>query len=604
MTLPKPTASLPSLLIRLWLHLSRRRQYQFILVFVLMLTSALTEVISLGAVLPFLGVLVAPEKVFNHPFAADFIKAFGFESADQLLLPLTLIFCTAAILAGVFRTLLLWVDTRLASATGTDLSINIYKRTLYQPYKVHVARNSSEVISGVTDKVNKGIDVITHMLMLASAMISLLAIIFTLVVINPMVALITGAGFGLSYALITCLVRRQLKGNSEKISLRETQVVKALQEGLGSIRDVLLDGTQPVYCDIYHKSERPLRQAGASNRFITGSPRFIMEALGITLIAGLAYGLSQQSGGISSALPTLGALALGAQRSLPFLQLAYLGWTNIIGSHASIAMIIELLDQPLPAEATQPKPKALHFKDTIRLENIYFRYNNNGPWVLDKLNLSIPKGSRVGFVGSTGSGKSTTIDLIMGLLIPTKGELLVDELPLNGNRTIAWQQAIAHVPQSVYLTDSTLAENIAFGVPSEQIDMERIREAAQQARISDFIDDCTERYNTIVGERGIRISGGQRQRIGIARALYKRASVLVFDEATSALDNITEKSVMEAIEALNRELTLIIIAHRLTTIKQCDFIIELENGKVVAQGTYEELLENSPSFREMAQATN
>ena len=197
MTPPNPTANLPSLLIRLWKHLSPRRQYQFFLVFGLMLTSALTEVISLGAVLPFLGVLVAPEKVFNHPLAADFIQAFGFTSADQLLLPLTLIFCTAAILAGVFRTLLLWVDTRLASATGTDLSINIYKRTLYQPYKVHVARNSSEVISGVTDKVNKGIDVITHMLMLASSMISLLAITFTLIVINPLVALITGVASGL-----------------------------------------------------------------------------------------------------------------------------------------------------------------------------------------------------------------------------------------------------------------------------------------------------------------------------------------------------------------------------------------------------------------------
>jgi ATP-binding cassette subfamily B protein len=219
--------------------------------------------------------------------------------------------------------------------------------------------------------------------------------------------------------------------------------------------------------------------------------------------------------------------------------------------------------------------------------------------VLNDLSFTIRKGTRVGFVGSTGSGKSTALDLLMGLLMPTEGELLVDNEPVTGSRVRAWQRSIAHVPQSIYLADTTLAENIAFGVPREAIDLERVRRAARQAQIAEFIESRLEGYDVSVGERGIRLSGGQRQRIGIARALYKQASVLVFDEATSALDNATEQSVMDAIDGLDRDLTIVLIAHRLTTVRRCDTIIELQNGRLVAQGTYEQLLECSPSFRSM-----
>jgi ATP-binding cassette subfamily B protein len=222
--------------------------------------------------------------------------------------------------------------------------------------------------------------------------------------------------------------------------------------------------------------------------------------------------------------------------------------------------------------------------------------------VLDDLNLTIPKGSRVGFVGSTGSGKSTTLDLLMGLLTPTEGELLVDGHSIKGNRLRAWQRSIAHVPQNIYLSDATLAENIAFGVPFEAIDHVRLKHAARQAQIAEFIESSPQGYQAYVGERGIRLSGGQRQRIGIARALYKQASVLVFDEATSALDNATEQSVMDAIEGLGRHLTIVLIAHRLTTIRSCDIVVLLEHGRVVSQGTYDQLLECSSSFRKMARS--
>lgn len=318
------------------------------------------------------------------------------------------------------------------------------------------------------------------------------------------------------------------------------------------------------------------------------------------LIAALSYVLSRQ-GGIVTALPMLGALALGAQRLLPAMQQIYSSWAIIKGSHASLADTLELLDQPVPAELLQPTPAPLILEDTIRFDAVRFRYTSDGPWVLYDLNIAIPKGARVGFVGSTGSGKSTTLDLLMGLLTPTDGELLLDGDPVKGNRLRAWQQTIAHVPQSIYLADTSLAENIAFGVPRDAINLNRVQKAARQAQIADFIESRPDGYNVYVGERGIRLSGGQRQRIGIARALYKQASVLVFDEATSALDNATEQSVMDAIEGLSRDLTILLIAHRLTTVRRCDIIVQLENGKVVAQGTYEHLIKCSPSFRKMAE---
>ena len=594
-------ASLPNLMMCLWHNFSRRRQIQFVLLMGLMLVSAFAEVVSLGAVLPFLGILVAPEHIFDQPILVDIAQAWDITSTDQFVFPLTIAFAAAALVAGAIRILLLWGSNRLAFACGADLGIEVYRRTLYQPYSVHVARNSSEVISGITNKVNDVVfGVILPLITLVSSTVLLVAIMLALIFIDPVVALLAAVGFGTSYALITWFSRQKLHRNSKRIAHEQTQVVKALQEGLGGIRDVLLDGTQPVYCDIYRQADHPLRRAQGNNAFIGQSPRYIMEALGMVLIAVLAYALSRQVGGIATAMPVLGALALGAQRLLPALQQIYYAWSSIAGSHTSLADTIALLDQILPAEVLQPSPPPLLVHNAIRFNAVRFRYTGDSPWVLDGINLTIPKGARVGFVGSTGSGKSTTLDLLMGLLIPTEGELLVDGRPINGNRLRAWQQSIAHVPQSIYLADTTLAQNIAFGVPSDSIDLDRVRQAARQAQIAGFIERSPEGYQAYVGERGIRLSGGQRQRIGIARALYKQASVLVFDEATSALDNATEQSVMDAIEGLSSDLTILLIAHRLTTVRRCDTIVELELGKVVAQGTYEQLLERSSSFSNMA----
>ena len=261
--------------------------------------------------------------------------------------------------------------------------------------------------------------------------------------------------------------------------------------------------------------------------------------------------------------------------------------------------VLNLLEQPLPENALQPLPAPLEFQDSIRFEDVCFRYVHSGPWVLSGIDLTIPKGARIGFVGSTGSGKSTALDLLMALLEPTQGSISVDGIPVSGKHQRAWQRTIAHVPQSIYLADASIAENVAFGIPPVKIDMDRVRQAASQAHISEFIEGHPEAYDAIVGERGVRISGGQRQRIGIARALYKDASVLIFDEATSALDTETEREVMHAIESLNRELTILIIAHRLTTLKHCDSIVQLELGQIVTQGPYENFVNSNQSVRDM-----
>ena len=311
-----------------------------------------------------------------------------------------------------------------------------------------------------------------------------------------------------------------------------------------------------------------------------------MEPLGIILIIALAYSLAQQAEGFSKAIPILGTIAMGAQRLLPAMQQAYAAWSSIRASHAPLQDALDLLDQPLPDYANQPAAQPLPFKHNISLKQLGFRYNTQMPYVIKQLNLTIAKGSRVGFIGITGSGKSTLLDIVMSLLQPTDGRLEIDGQAVTPDNYRAWQAHIAHVPQAIFLADSSIEENIAFGVPKGQIDHERVRQASQQAQIADSIKSWPEQYQTFIGERGIRLSGGQRQRIGIARALYKQASVLIFDEATSALDNDTERAVMQVIENLGDEFTVVIVAHRLTTLKNCTQIVELEDGCIKRSGSY------------------
>ncbi len=587
-----PNTTLPQLLRRLWQHINPRRRVQFGLLFLVMILASFAEVISIGAVLPFLGVLTEPGRIFVHPFAQPLIHALSLTEPKQLLLPLTIIFSTGALLSGVMRLILLWAQTRLSHAIGADFSISIYRRTLYQPYAVHVARNSSEVIAGISAKANGVVySTILPALTILSSTLMLVFILLALLSIEPMIALTAFAGFGAIYVVVILVTKKALVRDSQRINKESNQVIKALQEGLGGIRDVLIDGTQETYCNIYRNADLPLRRATANIAIISGFPRYGIEALGMVLIAALAYSLAGSSSGIANAIPVLGAFALGAQRLLPVLQQAYSSWSSMRGGQASLVEALNLLDQPLPAYADEPLPSPIPFKHSITLNDLAFKYTENTPWVLQHdLNLNIPKGSCIGFIGATGSGKSTFLDIIMGFLRPTSGSMAIDGINITDQNYRGWQAHIAHVPQTIFLADTSIAENIAFGVPVEEIDHTRVRQAAQKAQIEQTIESWDKQYDTLVGERGVRLSGGQRQRIGIARALYKQADVIVFDEATSALDNDTERAVMEAIESLGNELTVIIVAHRLTTLKNCTQIVELVDGKIVRIGSYQKIV--------------
>lgn len=418
-----------------------------------------------------------------------------------------------------------------------------------------------------------------------------MSILIALFAIDFFAALISTIGFGSLYCGILYFSKSHLDSNSKKIAIESTKVIQALQEGLGGIRDVILDGNQNFYCKMYRNSDLPLRRAQGDNSFLTGSPRFLMEAIGMCLIAFLAYFLSQSDGGISKAIPILGALALGAQRLLPALQQIYGAISTIRGSKASFDDVIDLIDQPLTLES-DASTKMMAFDHSISLSDVSFRYLDSSPYVVKSFNLNISSGSRIGFFGETGSGKSTLFDIIMGLLAPSSGALIVDGTKVDISNVKSWQANIAHVPQSIYLSDASIAENIAFGCEKSNIDYEAVKIAAKKSQISDFINELPEQYETKVGERGVRLSGGQKQRIGIARALYKKAKVIILDEATSALDSITEDEVMKSVEALQKDLTILIIAHRLTTLKNCDQIVELGNAGIIRTGSYNDLVLN------------
>jgi len=547
----------------------------------LMVLASFAEVMSLGVVLPFLGMLVAPEQVFDFAIVrvlADYLQV---SSPKDLQLPLTIIFSFAALFAGFMRLFLLKKTINFSVMVGADFSSSIYKRTLYQPYEVHSSRNSSEVINSITTKINTIVyNVVLPVLTIISSILMLVFVLIALLLIDPIIAIFAIIGFGSLYVIITLMTRRTISTNSIKIARESTKVVKFLQEGMGGIRDILIDGNQKIYCQMYRKSDYPLKKAQGENQFIAGSPRYAMESISMIFIAIFAYVLVNQSNTIISVIPILGTFAIGAQRMLPVLQQAYAALTNIRGSKESLKDVVGLLNQPLPNYLMQEEYSPIAFNKEITLDQVCFNYKSNNSSVLQNINLKIKKGRKVGFVGSTGSGKSTLLDIIMGLLVPTKGQMLIDRISITAANAQSWQKNIAHVPQAIFLSDDSIEANIAFGIPQDRIDINRIKKAAKEARLDELIEAWPDKYKTFVGERGARLSGGQRQRIGIARALYKRASVIILDEATSALDSETENQIMNTIENLDESITVLIIAHRTTTLRNCNQIVEIQSGEI------------------------
>ena len=583
-------ASNTSLIISFWKYLDKRHKRRSVLIFILMIIVSFSEVISIGAILPFLGVLTSPELVYQNAFMQPIIQTLELSSANQLVLPLTIGFIVATLIAGVMRITLLNAINHFERVVGTDLNIDVYRNTLYQSYRDHIDRNSSYIVSLITKKTDVVIrGTFRAALTLVSSVLILIGIVSVLIMINVEVALGALGGFGLIYWGITRYTRKRRAINSQRIANEHTKMIKVLQEGMGGIRDILINASQQFYCSLFRNSDVHLRRAIADNDFIAFSPRFAIEALGMTLVAILAYYMSQGVNGVEDIVPTLGVMAMGAQRLLPALQAIYSSVSNIDSSRHSLQEVLDLLSQTLPNYAEQPPAIPMSFKKEIRLNNLSFRYGENIPMVLNRINLTLTKGKSIGFIGVTGSGKSTLLDIIMGLLSPTEGVLTVDGVVVTMNNIRNWQANIAHVSQEIYLSDSTIEENIAFGQHKNNIDFNLVKQSAKRACIAELIESWPEQYKTVIGERGVRLSGGQIQRIGIARALYRQASILVFDEATSALDSKTEKLVMDSIKDLGKNITVLIIAHRVTTLKDCDQVVELGDSKIIRIGSYNDL---------------
>lgn len=583
-----PDQTYIQILRRFFAQLSRRRRLQLAGLLVLMLFGAVAELVTIGAVVPFISLLARPEAAAELPVLGELFSAIGWRDTQSLAFPMTLAFLGIVVVATFVRLVLTYASNRVIFGIGYDISVQLYRTILDQPYSYHIERNSSEVVSAVT-KAQLLLGTLLRPLMQGLTAIAVgLGILVALLIVDAATALTAGLVFGGLYFIIISLFRNRLRTNSVTISRAQDLRVKSIQEGLGGIRDVILDASQRHYARIFAQADQRLRKAQATNAFLGQGPRYVVEMFGIMLIVGLAFTLSQQPDGLVAALPVLGALALGAVRLLPLIQQIYQGWASFSGNFGVLEDVLGLLDLPRAAKLRQ-QVERLPFESKIELRGIRFAYAAGAP-VIQDLDLVIQKGSRVGIIGQTGSGKSTLIDLIMGLLEPTGGRILVDTQLLDQANRPRWQNRISHVPQHIYLADASVAENIALGVPVDQIDHERVRHAAGLAQVADFIENHRQDYDTRVGERGVQLSGGQRQRIGIARALYRDADVLVFDEASSALDMETETAVMDAVGRLGRELTILIIAHRVQTLRECDMIVRLEEGRIVALGSYEDVI--------------
>ncbi len=582
-----------NLLFRIWKNIFLKRKIQLVFLFFLMLFSGFAEAFTLASVLPFLSILTNPDKVMDYEIVMNFIKFFGIDN-NNLLIFFTIFFCITIVISGIIKLFNVRLNGLLCSAITSDISCEAYKKNLYQPYEYHTQNNTSKVITELSSYtlamhlfLNRSLMLLTNICISAFILIALFYLSFK-------TALIIGSIFVGAYLITSLIANKVLISNSKLIAKRAEQQVLAIQEGLGSIRDLILDNTHIKYLSRFRYIDLSMRKKQADNNFISSAPKFVLESVGIIVIVLIGYTISNQENNNLLVIPLLGSFALGAQRLLPALQQAFASWTLMKANVSSVNKVLKSLEKTIYQEDLIVNKKPFKFKKEIKFKNVSYKYKTRNKMALDNINLSIKKGEKFGIIGSTGCGKTTLIDLLIGLLKPTKGEISIDNkilYDLSDQELISsWRKSISHVPQNIYLTDSTIAENIAFIDNKENINYSKLKKVAKLAKIDEFINTLPLGYQSIVGERGLNISGGQRQRIGIARALYKNSQILVFDEGTSALDNQTETSVINSINNLSKNLTLIIVAHRLSTVKDCDIIIKLDAGKIIEIGTPDEML--------------
>ena len=576
-------------------HINKKRRKQLIVLLFVMIFSGFSEMVSLVAVGPFIAVIANPEKLLLNPFLSKFTFLFGINSSEDLLLPLTMFFLITIFVAGIIRIFNLYLNTRLASAIGTDISYKVFKLTLSQPFETHLNQNSSKILTALSTEIYYTILAINFALTLITTLVVSISIITALLFINYLATLATIFILGIAYLLIALKSKNRLYILSESIELDNIRLTKLLQESLGSVREIFLANKVQFFADFYFKIDYQARRNLAKTQFISGFPRYAIESIALFFMGISAYLLSKDIDNNLSTLSMLGAFALGSLRLLPSIQSAYGCWAWIGAQSASISRIIGLLNQNLPYYSKKQKSNfKFLFKNKIVLKNLSYSYANHSRKVLKNINLNLNKGDCLAIIGETGSGKSTLIDILLGLLPPKSGCFLVDKIDLheesNYNYLLSWRKQIAVVPQRIFLFDNSIEQNIAFGIESNKIDKKRIKEAAKLAQISEFIDSTEDKYNTFIGERGIRLSGGQAQRIGIARAIYNNKKILIFDEATSSLDTETEKKVMDSIKSFRKDITIIIVAHRLSTLNICNRLIKISNGEIIYDGEPKSIL--------------
>ncbi|WP_255120235.1 ABC transporter ATP-binding protein [Synechococcus sp. Cruz CV-v-12] len=560
---------------------------------------------NLGAILPFLKLLASPDEglKFLGPLAGPLLNL----PTQHLLLFLGLGFIAVVVVSSLLRVATIHLQLRLGGLIALDLGDQVFQAVLARPYSWHLQNNSSKILAHLTNDVSQAYVSIQAFLVVVVNLCIVLLLGAALISLSPVVMGLVSillAGF---YLMVFRLTRRSLQINGVAYTVNYQASLKVAQEGLGGIRDVLIDRTQGYFLEAYHQRQRLFRLAFASINIQAQVPRYLIEGFAVILIVALSLFLAMSGEGIERQLPLLGTLVLGAYRLLQPLQQCFAALGSIQAYQASINILGPFLSNTHYLADVQPPAPAPGFHSDktspiVQFQNLSFRYQPDGPLVLKNVELSVYSGEHLAFVGGTGSGKSTCSDLILGLLAPSTGSMFAGGADLHATPGLlqSWQTKVAHVPQHIYLSDASFTANIAFGIPNDQIDTHRVRYAAEQARIAELIDSSPDGYATLVGERGVRLSGGQRQRIGIARALYKQAQLLVLDEATSALDNRTEAEVMEAIEELDRGLTVILIAHRLSTVRNCDRIVVLEKGCISGIGRYEELVSSHSGFKAMA----
>jgi ATP-binding cassette, subfamily B, bacterial PglK len=588
--------------------LDGRERRNFYIVLTLALLASLVEMVGVASILPFLAVLADPGTIETNAFLSTLYTWLGFSTTSGFLVFLGFGVLGFVVLSLVVRLAAVFAIARFSNRRAFSISSQLVENYLRQPYTWFLQRNSADLGNIVLLEVDRAVTgaLIPAMRLLAHSAV-VIGLLVLLLMIEPMIALLAGAVFGGSYVIIFLLARRTLSRIGDVILLANHERFKIVGEALRGIKDVRIRGSEEAFLHQFRVPARRLADARSVGMVIGESPRYILETLAIggTVVLILVL-LRGDTTTLLAILPTLGVFAFAGIRMFPALQGMYREFSQL-KVHVPVvdAVYADMMETRANALAWPEAPTGpgLRLADRLELESVSYAYPAaERPALLD-LDLAIEARSTIGIVGGTGAGKTTLVDLVLGLLRPRSGVIKIDGVALSPENVRAWQRNIGYVPQQIFLTDDTVAANIAFGTPVEMIDMTAVERAARVAELHDFVVNNLPRgYLTEVGEGGVRLSGGQRQRIGIARALYRDPDVLILDEATSALDNLTERAVMDAVHNLGHAKTIIMIAHRLSTVRACDTIIMMEGGKIVACGSYDELLGTSQKFRAMAGA--